>query len=104
MTKDRFTHLDYANLRAGSRVIDACISVIAPACRLEGQADGEMAYFIDGKPAHSKKDVSWRTSADLKLNMVRLQHYNETSDVKSHSNRIWFDDVVVSTKPIGCLP
>jgi hypothetical protein len=33
-----------------------------------------------------------------------LQHYNETSDVKSHSNRIWFDDVVVSTKPIGCLP
>ncbi len=69
-----------------------------------GQADGEMAYFIDGKLAHSKNDVSWRTSADLKLNMVRLQHYNETSDVKSHSNRIWFDDVVVSTKPVGCMP
>ncbi len=67
-----------------------------------GQNDGEMAYWIDGKLAHEKKDMAWRTTADLKLNMVRLQHYNETSDVQNHSNRIWFDDVVVSTERIGC--
>jgi len=69
-----------------------------------GQQDGEMAYWIDGNLAHEKKDVAWRTTTDLELNMVRLQHYNETSDVNGHSNRIWFDDVVVSTKPIGCQP
>jgi hypothetical protein len=35
--------------------------------------------------------------------MVRLQHYLETSDAKNHSNQVWFDDVVVSTQPIGCM-
>lgn len=67
-----------------------------------GQANGRMAYSIDGALAHEITDMVWRDTADLKLNMVRLQHYNETADVQSHSNRIWFDDVVVSTAPIGC--
>jgi len=67
-----------------------------------GQANGEMAYWIDGALADERTDMAWRDSADLKLNMVRLQHYLETSDAQSHSNRIWFDDVVVSTEPIGC--
>ncbi|MBK7578593.1 MAG: hypothetical protein IPI67_00170 [Myxococcales bacterium] len=67
-----------------------------------GKSNGEMAYFIDGVPAHQLTTMAFRATSDLKLNMVRLQHYLETSDAKSHSNRIWFDDVVVSTEPIGC--
>jgi hypothetical protein len=67
-----------------------------------GQKNGEMAYFIDGKLAHQETSMSFRTTAALGLNMVRLQHYLETSDAKSHSNQVWFDDVVVSTEPIGC--
>jgi hypothetical protein len=47
--------------------------------------------------------MHFRNTADLGLNMVRLQHYLETSDAKSHSNRVWFDDVVVSTQRIGCM-
>lgn len=43
MTKDRFTHLDYANLRAGSRVIDDCISVIETAGRLDGEPEAWLA-------------------------------------------------------------
>jgi hypothetical protein len=68
-----------------------------------GQANGEMAYWIDGQLAHQETTMQWRTTQDLGLNMVRLQHYVTTSDAKSHSNQVWFDDVVVSTQPIGCL-
>jgi hypothetical protein len=68
-----------------------------------GQSNGEMAYWIDGALAHQETTMRFRTTADLGLNMVRLQHYLETSDAQNHSNQVWFDDVVVSTEPIGCL-
>jgi len=31
-----------------------------------------------------------------------LQHYLTTEDAAGHSNRVWFDDMVVSTERIGC--
>jgi len=34
-------------------------------------------------------------------NRVRLMHYIAAGDA-DRSNVIWFDDVVVSTEPIGC--
>jgi hypothetical protein len=68
-----------------------------------GQKNGEMAYWVDGKLADRETGMHFRNTADLGLNMVRLQHYLETSDAKSHSNRVWFDDVVVSTQRIGCM-
>ncbi len=67
-----------------------------------GQKNGEMSYSIDGKLAHQVTGMSFRTKESLKLNGVRLQHYLTTEDAAGHSNRIWFDDVVVSTEPIGC--
>jgi hypothetical protein len=67
-----------------------------------GADDGVQAYSIDGELAHRVEGMSWRTSPTLALNRVRLQHYIETSDAKGHSNRVWFDDMVVSTAPIGC--
>jgi hypothetical protein len=68
-----------------------------------GQSNGEMAYWIDGKLGHQVKNMKWRDVSTLQLNMVRLQHYLETEDAAGHSNRIWFDDVVVSTAPVGCM-
>lgn len=67
-----------------------------------GQTNGEMAYWVDGAEIHRESSMSWRTSPTLELNRVRLQHYIETSDAAGHSNRVWFDDVVVSEQPIGC--
>jgi hypothetical protein len=68
-----------------------------------GNKDGEMAYWVDGKLAHRKTGMEWRTDPKLQMNKVRLQHYLTTSDANGHSNRVWFDDVVVSTRRIGCL-
>jgi hypothetical protein len=66
-----------------------------------GEHDGEMAYWINGELAHRVTDMMWRVSPTLALNRVRLQHYITSSDARGHSNRVWFDDIVVSTSPIG---
>jgi hypothetical protein len=67
-----------------------------------GDHDGVMAYWINGELIHRVEGMMWRTSPTLALNRVRLQHYIETEDAEGYSNRVWFDDVVVSTAPIGC--
>lgn len=67
-----------------------------------GEHDGVMTYWIDGERALRVEEMMWRTSPTLAMNRVRLQHYVETSDAGGHSNRVWFDDVVVSTERIRC--
>lgn len=67
-----------------------------------GKSNGEMAYWINGKLAHQVNTMLWRKVESLQLNMVRLQHYLTTGDAQGHSNRVWFDDVVISTQRIGC--
>ncbi len=64
-----------------------------------GEADGEMAYWINDELGHEVEGIRWRSTEDLQLNRVRLQHYIESAD---SPNRVWFDDVVVSTERIGC--
>jgi hypothetical protein len=68
-----------------------------------GQADGEMAFWVDGLEAHRQSGMHWRDVAELQLNKAWLQHYIAGGDA-DRSNRIWFDDVVVSTERIGCGP
>jgi hypothetical protein len=67
-----------------------------------GQANGQAAYRIDGREIHRISGIRWRDADTLQLNMVRLQHYITSEDALNRSNRVWFDDVVVSTQPIGC--
>ena len=67
-----------------------------------GQSDGEMAYWVDDQLIHQESGMMWRTSPTLALNRVRLQHYITSSDAEGHSNRVWFDDVIVSTERVGC--
>jgi len=68
-----------------------------------GEADGEMAFWVDDQPAHRQTGMHWRDVAALQLNQAWLQHYIAAGDTQV-SNRIWFDDVVVSTERIGCGP
>jgi hypothetical protein len=67
-----------------------------------GQDNGVSRYWIDGEQGHELTGIGWRDVPELGLNRVRLHHYIETGDAQSHSNVVWFDDVVVSTEPIGC--
>lgn len=63
------------------------------------EADGTMAYWVNDELAHDVDGVRWRSTDELQLNRVRLQHYIESAD---QANAVWFDDVVVSTERIGC--
>ncbi len=67
-----------------------------------GQIDGEMAYWVGDQLIYQQGGMMWRTISDLALNRIRVQHYITESDANGHSNRAWFDDVVVSTERIGC--
>lgn len=65
-------------------------------------ADGVMAYWVNDKLVQSVDNMMWRSSDEVLLNRVQLKHELYPFDAEEHSNRCWFDDVVVSTQRIGC--
>jgi len=66
-----------------------------------GSADGEMAFWINDSLALQVAGMHWRDVPELQLNKAWLQHYIAAGDA-DRSNRVWFDDAVVSTERIGC--
>ena len=66
-----------------------------------GQADGRMAFWVNGRPALEVTGMHWRDIADLQLNKAWLMHYIAAGDAQQ-SNQVWFDDMVVSEEYIGC--
>jgi hypothetical protein len=67
-----------------------------------GQHDGIMAYWIDDQFIYENASMYWRTIPELQLNRASLQHYITTEDAGGHSNRVWWDNAVISTERIGC--
>jgi hypothetical protein len=67
-----------------------------------GEHDGIMAYWVDDVLALEVEGMMWRTSETLALNRIRIQHYITEDDAEGYSNRVFFDDAIVSTERIGC--
>jgi len=65
--------------------------------------DGQMAYWINDELIHQENTMYWRIDPELGMNRARLQHYITTEDAGGHSNKIWWDNAVLSTERIGCL-
>jgi len=67
-----------------------------------GQSDGINQLWIDGLLQCERRNLNWRGTYDEKgINAVFLEAYwNNGSPVDQHR---WYDDFVVSTKPIGPL-
>ena len=71
------------------------------------KADGEQAFWIDGKLVGRFQGFRWRATDDLKINSFWLNHDKDTHDLNNdadHPNRvydIWYDDVVLATDYIG---
>jgi hypothetical protein len=71
-----------------------------------GRPNGSQTLWVDGTQAGEWTGIRWRTDDALKINSLGLWHY-VTDDVYAEGQTeqtIWFDDVVVSTSPIGCGP
>jgi hypothetical protein len=65
-----------------------------------GQADGEMSLWVDGVLVGHHDAIRWRDDPALLLNHFIVWNYYPETEIP-HS--IWFDDLVISTEPIGLL-
>ncbi len=63
-----------------------------------GQANGELAAWIDGKLYIHYQGIRWRTTAQVKLKRFDLGLYVHQA---TRDNTVWYDDVVLSTGYIG---
>jgi len=63
-----------------------------------GQADGEQAFWIDGKEIYHQDGLRWRDSDVLKFNAISLSVYIHQA---RQDNTCWFDDVAIGTQYIG---
>ena len=63
-----------------------------------GQANGELAAWIDGKLYIHYTGLRWRTGADVKLKRFNIGVYVHRA---RRDNTVWYDDVVLSTGYVG---
>ena len=63
-----------------------------------GQANGELAAWVDGKLYIHYTGLRWRTSADVKLKRFNIGVYVHRA---KKDNTVWYDDVVLSTGYVG---
>jgi len=63
-----------------------------------GQANGELAAWINGELYIHYKGIRWRSAAALKIKRFDLGVYIHAAE---QSNTVWYDDVVLSTGYIG---
>jgi hypothetical protein len=84
-----------------------CIEIMLK-CNTPGQADGEQAFWHDGKPAGHFKGIRWRTDPKLNVNGFAIESYVTEDSARANrvenprkTNRVWFDDIVLSTTYIG---
>ncbi len=63
-----------------------------------GQANGELAAWIDGKLYIHYREFRWRTDAGVKLKRFNIGVYVHKAE---KNNTVWYDDVVLSTGYVG---
>jgi hypothetical protein len=63
-----------------------------------GEANGELAAWIDGKLYIHYRGFRWRTDAGVKLKRFDIGVYVHKAE---KDNRVWYDDVVLSTGYVG---
>jgi hypothetical protein len=74
-----------------------CMEMMLKA-NVAGWRNGEQAFWINGKLIGHFKNIIWRHTNDLRINSFLLGLYIHDN---KKVNRMWYDDVVVSTGYIG---
>lgn len=85
-----------------------CVEMMIRANSTPEAADGQQAFWVDGKLVGEFKGIHWRSTDKLQLNSFWLLHDGETGSTlhgdKDHAKRVydlWFDDLVIATEYIG---
>ncbi|HSV72557.1 MAG TPA: heparin lyase I family protein [Chthonomonadales bacterium] len=63
-----------------------------------GQANGELAAWLDGRLILHFTGIRWRTSADVRIKRFEFGIYVHRA---TRDNTVWYDDVALSTGYIG---
>lgn len=66
-----------------------------------GKADGEQAYWIDGRLVGHWKGINWRTEPELRANALTLESYVTDRWTRNPTNIVYFDDLVVAREYVG---
>lgn len=66
-----------------------------------GQADGEQAFWIDGRLLGHWRGINWRKTESLEANALTLESYVTDQWTKNHTNIVYFDNVVIARQYIG---
>jgi hypothetical protein len=66
-----------------------------------GEADGEQAFWIDGRVRGHWRGINWRTSDSLWANALTLESYITDRWTDQRTNIVYFDNVVIASSYIG---
>lgn len=66
-----------------------------------GQADGEQAFWIDGRLLGHWRGINWRKIETLKANALTLESYVTDRWTKNPVNTVYFDNLVIAGEYIG---
>ena len=102
-----FDHLRWLGLRNGETPIFSTRESGRWVCveshvRLNtpGKQDGVFELLIDGKLEAARNDLDWNgTWSEYGINAVFIENYWNSGSLKEQAR--WFDDFVVSTRPVG---
>ncbi|MGH1345390.1 MAG: hypothetical protein ACRBN8_27755 [Nannocystales bacterium] len=87
----------FSALRAGKwQCVEAHVKLNTP-----GEADGMFEFWVDGELEADRVGMDWRgTWEAFGLNLLSIENF-WVGGAPADLDR-WFDDVVISTEPIGC--
>jgi len=86
-----------------------CVEAMLKANSTPEKADGEQAFWVDGKLFGRFTGFRWRTTDKLKINSFWLLYYNTDQPARHNKDprpetrvmEVWFDDIVIATEYIG---
>ncbi len=66
-----------------------------------GRADGEQAFWIDGRLLGHWRGINWRKTGGLKANALTLESYVTDRWTKNPTNIVYFDNLVIAHQYVG---
>lgn len=71
-----------------------------------GEDDGSADFWVEGVHQGTFSGIEWRTVPSLRITTFALDSYNHMNDgpiPAAQANRVRYDNIVMSTEPVGCL-
>ena len=71
-----------------------------------GSQNGSADFWMEGVHQGTFANIEWRTAPNLRISTFALDSYNHMNNgpiPAGSPNRVYYDNFVMSTEPVGCL-